>query len=215
VVIVGLLVGLGPRDGILISAGRKVSVSSMVIRDMEAHHQAGVMVTPAATQPQERRWRPRIPLPSSINTSRASTASSRWCPRTKRTAPTSPRRRSHARFVVQRYEPSKGSLEGWLWRIVVNVAQDAGRASARRQSLRERLGGQVVLASTSVEDEVLKQLDDVALLMAVRALPKRARTLVALRFGANLTYPEIAQQLGLTPQAALRRGAPSRNCGAL
>src|SRR5260221_11471500 len=38
---------------------------------------------------------------------------------------------------IHRYDPAKGAPEAWLWRIVVNVARDAGRASVRRQTLRE------------------------------------------------------------------------------
>jgi RNA polymerase sigma factor (sigma-70 family) len=34
-------------------------------------------------------------------------------------------------------------------------------------------------------------------------LPKRQRTLVALRFGAGLSYREIGHQLGLSEAAAL------------
>lgn len=38
------------------------------------------------------------------------------------------------------FDPTKGEVEAWLWRIVVNVARDAGRAVKRRQLLLERLG---------------------------------------------------------------------------
>lgn len=103
----------------------------------------------------------------------------------------------------RRYDPSKGPLDAWLWRIVINVARDAGRASVRRRRLAEKLGRPGAEDVTTVEDEVLRGLDDAALLEAVRGLPTRSRTLIALRFGANLSYPEIALQMGLTPQAAL------------
>jgi RNA polymerase sigma factor (sigma-70 family) len=103
----------------------------------------------------------------------------------------------------ERYDSSKGPLDAWLWKIVINVARDAGRASIRRHRLAEKLGRPGPGDVTTVEDEALRGLTDAALLAAVRGLPVRARTLVALRFGAHLSYPQIAAQMGLTSQAAV------------
>ena len=36
---------------------------------------------------------------------------------------------------LQTFDPARGEVEGWLWRIVVNAARDAGRI-ARRQRFR-------------------------------------------------------------------------------
>jgi RNA polymerase sigma-70 factor (ECF subfamily) len=103
-----------------------------------------------------------------------------------------------------RFDASRGSLDAWLWRIVVNVARDAGRASVRRAVLWERLKG---YRSTdpvdSPETIALRELSDRELLQAVRSLKLRPRTLIALRFGAQLSYAEIAAQLGITEAAAL------------
>ena len=104
---------------------------------------------------------------------------------------------------IHRYDPAKGPVDAWLWRIVVNVARDAGRASVRRRSLGERVSGQAAVDVTTEEDAVLRQLDDAVLLAAVRALPKRARKLVALRFAANLTYSEMGHQLGLSSRGCV------------
>jgi RNA polymerase sigma-70 factor (ECF subfamily) len=105
---------------------------------------------------------------------------------------------------LHRFDASKGSFDAWLWRIVINVARDAGRASVRRAGLFERLRGERAVAPTGdIEDLALQRIDDAQLLSAVRALNPRQRTLVALRFGAGLTYPEIAAQLRTTEAAAL------------
>lgn len=110
-------------------------------------------------------------------------------------------------LVVRRletFDPSKGTFDAWLWRIVLNVARDAGRASVRRASLFDRLQlDHSTVPPTDIESLALQRIDDAELLEAVRALKARPRTLVALRFGAQLTYPEIAAQLGISEAAAL------------
>jgi RNA polymerase sigma-70 factor (ECF subfamily) len=101
-----------------------------------------------------------------------------------------------------RFDPERGELDGWLWRIVVNLAHDAGRAAGRRRFLAQRLGAWATPQAT-VESDALQRIDNQRLLAAVRRLPRRARTLVALRYGAGLSYAEIGAQLGISSQAAL------------
>src|SRR5215472_18208268 len=36
---------------------------------------------------------------------------------------------------LERFDPDRGSIEGWLWRIVVNLAIDRGRAARRAEAL--------------------------------------------------------------------------------
>jgi RNA polymerase sigma-70 factor, ECF subfamily len=33
--------------------------------------------------------------------------------------------------ALDRFDPARGSAEAWLWRIVVNLARDSGRAAGR------------------------------------------------------------------------------------
>jgi RNA polymerase sigma-70 factor (ECF subfamily) len=107
---------------------------------------------------------------------------------------------------LNRFDPTRGSLDTWLWTIVMNVARDAGRASTRAETLWER----IVLRhhSETVEDEVetlaLRRISDAQLLDEVTRLPHRYRSLIALRFGGDLSYEEIAQLLHENP-AALRQ----------
>ena len=100
--------------------------------------------------------------------------------------------------VLHRFDPTRGSVEGWLWRIVVNLARDRRRAAGRWAMVWERLvaGGSREETEEPVESLVLRQLRDAELLEAVRALPCRQRTLIGLRFGAQLSYAEIAAQFG-------------------
>jgi len=102
--------------------------------------------------------------------------------------------------ALPRTELRTESVEGWLWRIVVNTARDAGRAAKRRQLLLERLltYGPPETTALDIEDAI----GDEELLHAVRNLSRRQRTLVALRFGADLDYAHIAATLGISPGAA-------------
>jgi len=103
---------------------------------------------------------------------------------------------------LDRYDPARGSIEGWLWRIVVNLAHDRGRATRRADSLWAGLAVRArAEAAPSAELLALDRIRDSELLAAVRRLPTRQRTLIALRFGADLGYAEIAALLGDGEQA--------------
>jgi RNA polymerase sigma-70 factor, ECF subfamily len=105
---------------------------------------------------------------------------------------------------MDRFDARQGDFESWLWRIVLNVARDAGRAAGRRQALLHRLRSAARVASPSdAEGLALRQLDDDQVLAAVRHLPKQPRTVIALRFGAGLSYREVGQHMGMSEAAAL------------
>jgi len=99
------------------------------------------------------------------------------------------------------YDPGRGSVETWLWSIVVSAARDAGRAARRRVALWERLT-RLPEQSESVESIVLDRLSDAQLLDAVRHLPSRDRTLIALRFGAGLDQTATGAAVGISAAAA-------------
>jgi RNA polymerase sigma-70 factor (ECF subfamily) len=107
---------------------------------------------------------------------------------------------------LHRFDPNRGSLDTWLWSIVMNIARDAGRASTRAETLWERIvsGHPSELAGDEVETLALRRLSDAELLDEVTRLPRRYRSLIALRFGGDLSYDEIAQLLHENP-AALRQ----------
>ena len=81
----------------------------------------------------------------------------------------------------------EGSLEGWVWRIVVNEARR--RAASRSRSSRAGLPMMVQAHS-----------DDVAWLRGIVAtLPERQRTVLFLRYYADLEYDAIAEAVGVAP----------------
>ncbi|MGK2966249.1 MAG: sigma-70 family RNA polymerase sigma factor [Tepidiformaceae bacterium] len=99
------------------------------------------------------------------------------------------------------FDPARGAVEGWLWRTVLNAARDAGRAAKRRHLLVERLRslrGPDPTPAIEIPDAVL----DETIVAGLRALGPRDRTLLALRFGADLDHREIGRALGLSEEAA-------------
>ena len=91
------------------------------------------------------------------------------------------------RAVRHRRQFRGGSLEGWLWRIVVNAARRrrADRFWRRHVPLVEGT------AAASSPNGDLRAL--------VAALPERQRLALFLRYYADLDYRSIAEALGVRP----------------
>lgn len=110
---------------------------------------------------------------------------------------------------LDRFDPTRGSLDAWLWQIVLSRGRDAGRALLRNSLLLERIGLMARHRATqSAEPLALDRLRDQELIDAVRRLPARHRTLIALKYGAGLSAPDIAELIHTTPMAvkkAMRR----------
>jgi RNA polymerase sigma-70 factor (ECF subfamily) len=79
---------------------------------------------------------------------------------------------------------ARGSLEGWIWRIVVNAARD-----------RRVPAGAPVREEASIEPGEGHS----ALREAIAQLPERQRLAVFLRYFADLDQGSIAQALGVRP----------------
>jgi RNA polymerase sigma-70 factor (ECF subfamily) len=88
--------------------------------------------------------------------------------------------RSRAGFAAS------GTLEGWLWRIVVNAARDQARARP--------------LALAPVTEPHAAEPDgDPAVRALVARLPERQRLVLFLRYYADLDYAAIAEALEISP----------------
>jgi RNA polymerase sigma factor (sigma-70 family) len=91
-----------------------------------------------------------------------------------------------------------GSLEGWLWRTVVNEARTQRRRRATAESAEARVFDWV---SEPLWDEQLEgRLNELGVVGAlVASLPERQRLVVFLRYYADLSYGQIAEALELQP----------------
>lgn len=80
----------------------------------------------------------------------------------------------------------EGTLEAWLWRLVVNQARDELRATRRAPV-------PVLLSPNGSTTH-----EDARLAAAIAALPERQRLAVFLRYYADLDYASVAKALGVT-----------------
>ncbi len=100
------------------------------------------------------------------------------------------------------FDARRGSIEAWLWRIVANVAYDHQRAERRRFALWIRLSEFRDSPAESAESLAIDRIDNSRLLAAVREMGPRERTLLALRFGADLDLRAVGLALGMSEATA-------------
>ncbi len=103
---------------------------------------------------------------------------------------------------LDRFDPAKGTIDRWLWRIVANVAKDSYRARARRLAMWRRLAARWHEPVGAVEDRALDAIANDELIEAVRNLNDRDRLLIALRYGADLELGAVGDAIGLSGDSA-------------
>lgn len=86
-----------------------------------------------------------------------------------------------------------GSLDGWLWRTVVNTARNHRR---RRMFRRARFES---LQDDKAESRMPEPSGDPEVRALLARLPERQRTVLFLRYYGDLGYAEIAEALGIRP----------------
>jgi RNA polymerase sigma-70 factor (ECF subfamily) len=86
----------------------------------------------------------------------------------------------------------EGSLEGWIWRIVVTCARDGVRrlAATETLSLEEREDAWHAVDTSAGEREEVRSL--------IARLPERQRLALFLRYYADLDYGTIAEALAIS-----------------
>lgn len=85
----------------------------------------------------------------------------------------------------------EGSVEGWVWRTVVNTALNARRDRPPRDAELDRLPEVPSAGNGHRPDERVRAL--------VAALPERQRLVLFLRYYADLDYRQIAAALAISP----------------
>jgi RNA polymerase sigma factor (sigma-70 family) len=91
-----------------------------------------------------------------------------------------------------RFDRRRGSQKTWLYAIALNVLRDHARRAAAEARAVERSG-----ATEAREDAGLAQVEHRDTVQrALATLSGEEREAVALRFGADLTVPEMARVLG-------------------
>jgi RNA polymerase sigma-70 factor (ECF subfamily) len=94
----------------------------------------------------------------------------------------------------RRFDPRKASEKTWLYAIALNQVRDV----ARRQAVERRFAERAVPAH--VAGTGIRELDAVedrdSLARALEALSDEEREAIALRYGSDLTVPEIAKLTG-------------------
>jgi RNA polymerase sigma-70 factor (ECF subfamily) len=83
---------------------------------------------------------------------------------------------------ARRKYSGRGSLEGWVWRIVLRTAL-------------EQRHGREQIPLDEVDVRFVEPERDLALTAALRSLPPRRRLVVFLRYFADLPYETIAEAL--------------------
>lgn len=92
-----------------------------------------------------------------------------------------------------------GSVEAWLYKVTINIARDAQRRAARRESLRKLWGARSESAQTAEGPKRIAESESRERLHALlRGLPPREREAIVLRDIEGLTTAEVAQALGTT-----------------
>lgn len=110
---------------------------------------------------------------------------------------------------IDGYDPSLGEPVSWLFGIARNLYRQSHRTARLVDEMRvrldvrtERLGPD---AAARVDELVDLERVHADIEAKMRGLPAEVAVAVDLRFGEDLRYVEIAERLGITPDAARKR----------
>ena len=92
----------------------------------------------------------------------------------------------------KRYDRRRGPAKAWLYTIALNLLRDHARRAAAADRALERTGP--AARSVDAPDDAVGHRD--VLQRALAGLSPEEREAIALRFGAELTVPEMAKALG-------------------
>jgi RNA polymerase sigma factor (sigma-70 family) len=93
----------------------------------------------------------------------------------------------------RRFDPRRASEKTWLYTIALNCLRDHARRRAAEGRAVERMAA---IASPGSSPELDEIVDRDLVSYGLKALSEEEREAIALRFGAELTVPEIAKLTG-------------------
>jgi RNA polymerase sigma-70 factor, ECF subfamily len=93
----------------------------------------------------------------------------------------------------RRFDPRKASEKTWLYAIALNCLRDSARRRTTEGRVLERVASGQITGST---DEIDQVADRDLIDRSLATLSEEEREAIALRFGADLTVPEIAKLTG-------------------
>ena len=91
----------------------------------------------------------------------------------------------------RRFDPRRSSEKTWLYSIALNLVRDHHRRKAAEGRAMDKIGAP---GGVHAADEAVEAKD--AVQRAMTALSDEEREAIALRFGGDLTVPELAKLMG-------------------
>lgn len=102
----------------------------------------------------------------------------------------------------------KGSLEGWIRRIVVNTALETLR---KNDILRETVDWEEAWSSVTIENEAIEKLSADELMTVIASLPTGFRTVFNMFAIEGYSHKEIASALGINESSSRSQYNRARN----
>ena len=94
---------------------------------------------------------------------------------------------------IGEFDPSKASLNTWIFTITRNTVIDHFRRSKPSEELDENLSDDTEVDESLLQNESLEELAD-----ALRKLPQELTDLIVLRYYDNRPLTEVADMMGLS-----------------
>ena len=107
----------------------------------------------------------------------------------------------------EQFDPSKGTLAGWLVGITKRRIIDHLRSERRHAD--RRADEQIDSVDHTAETDVVRAAERIVLAEALRQLPERTRQIIELAYLQDLTHHDIAERTGVplgTVKSDIRRG---------
>jgi RNA polymerase sigma-70 factor (ECF subfamily) len=103
------------------------------------------------------------------------------------------------------------AFRGWVRRIAVNLARDAGRRKSRRMEVSDHTAGpdsadiEVASDDPSISQKLRLEEAREQVIEAIAGLPDDYSQVAAMRYIEGLDYREMGERLGLRPEALRKR----------